>query len=55
MTIAVCFTNFGPYHLARLRALAAALAERGDRLVAYEVAGQEQRYPWSRAAVDRAV
>jgi 1,2-diacylglycerol 3-alpha-glucosyltransferase len=49
MTFAVCFTNFGPYHLARLRALAALLAERGDRLVAYEVAGREQRYPWSRS------
>jgi 1,2-diacylglycerol 3-alpha-glucosyltransferase len=46
MTTAVCFTNFGPYHLARLRALAARLAETGDRLIAYEVAGQERRYPW---------
>jgi 1,2-diacylglycerol 3-alpha-glucosyltransferase len=49
MTFAVCFTNFGPYHLARLRALASLLAESGDRLVAYEVAGREQRYPWSRS------
>lgn len=48
MTVAVCFTNFGPYHLARLRALAAMLAPRGDRLVAYEVASREERYPWSR-------
>ena len=45
MKFAVCFTNFGPYHLARLRALATLLAESGDRLVAYEVAGREQRYP----------
>jgi glycosyltransferase involved in cell wall biosynthesis len=46
MTVAVCFTNFGPYHLARLRALALRLNERGDRLVAYEVAGTERTYPW---------
>jgi 1,2-diacylglycerol 3-alpha-glucosyltransferase len=49
MTFAVCFTNFGPYHLARLRALAALLDENGDRLVAYEVASREQTYPWSRS------
>ncbi len=49
MTIAICFTNFGPYHLARLRALAAHLSGRGDRLIAYEVAGSERRYPWSRS------
>jgi 1,2-diacylglycerol 3-alpha-glucosyltransferase len=48
MTFAVCFTNFGPYHLARLRALARRLSEMGDRLIAYEVAGREQTYPWSR-------
>ena len=49
MTFAMCFTNFGPYHLARLRGLAALLAEEGSRLVAYEVAGREQTYPWSRS------
>jgi glycosyltransferase involved in cell wall biosynthesis len=48
MTFAICFTNFGPYHLARLRALAARLAERGDALIAYEVAGSERTYPWAR-------
>jgi glycosyltransferase involved in cell wall biosynthesis len=46
MKFALCFTNFGPYHLARLRALAAELSTRGDRLIAYEVAGTERRYPW---------
>ncbi len=46
MKLAVCFTNFGPYHLARLRALALRLAETGDRLTAYEVAGTERTYPW---------
>ena len=50
MTISVCFTNFGPYHLARLRALARRLAQTGDRLLAIEVADHEQRYPWSRAS-----
>ncbi len=49
MTIAVCFTNFGPYHLARLRALAARLREGGDRLIAYEVASTERTYPWARS------
>jgi 1,2-diacylglycerol 3-alpha-glucosyltransferase len=49
MTFAVCFTNFGPYHLARLRALAGRLSEAGDRLIAYEVAGRERSYPWSRS------
>lgn len=48
MTFSVCFTNLGPYHLARLRALADLLARSGDRLLAYEVAGQELRYPWAR-------
>ena len=49
MKFALCFTNFGPYHLARLRALATQLRARGDRLIAYEVAGSEQRYPWRRS------
>ncbi|WP_165074909.1 glycosyltransferase family 4 protein [Paludisphaera rhizosphaerae] len=49
MKYAVCFTNFGPYHLARLRALAARLSARGDRLIAYETAGGERLYPWTRA------
>lgn len=52
MTFAVCFTNFGPYHLARLRALASRLSTAGDRLIAYEVAGREQTYPWSRSRIE---
>jgi glycosyltransferase involved in cell wall biosynthesis len=52
MIVSVCFTNFGPYHLARLRTLAARLAERGDRLIAYEVAGTERTYPWTRSRRD---
>lgn len=50
--VSVCFTNFGPYHLARLRALAARLDARGDRLVAFEVAGVERTYPWARSRQD---
>ena len=46
MHLAITFTNFGPYHLARLRALGNALRREGGRLTAYEVAGSERRYPW---------
>ena len=46
MHLAVTFTNFGPYHLARLRALGLALQREGGRLTAYELAGSERRYPW---------
>jgi glycosyltransferase involved in cell wall biosynthesis len=49
LTLAVSFTNFGPYHLARLRALAASLNARGGRLIAYETAGTERLYPWETA------
>jgi glycosyltransferase involved in cell wall biosynthesis len=52
MVFSLCFTNFGPYHLARLRALASRLAARGDRLIAYEVAGEERTYPWARSRRD---
>jgi 1,2-diacylglycerol 3-alpha-glucosyltransferase len=45
-TVAVSFTNFGPYHLARLRALAARLARSGRRLIAYETAATQAIYPW---------
>ena len=45
-TLAVCFTNFGPYHLARLRALGRRLNESGGRLIGYEVASTERLYPW---------
>jgi 1,2-diacylglycerol 3-alpha-glucosyltransferase len=44
--LATVFTNFGPYHLARLRALGVSLEREGGRLVAYEVAGAERTYPW---------
>jgi glycosyltransferase involved in cell wall biosynthesis len=46
LTLAISFTNFGPYHLARLRALADRLAARDGRLIGYETAGSERLYPW---------
>ncbi len=52
MTFSICFTNFGPYHLARLRALAIRLRASGDRLIAHEVADEEERYPWDRSGGD---
>ena len=52
MNLAFCYTNFGPYHLARLRALAERLAARGDSLLAYELADREERYPWDRSRAD---
>ncbi len=51
MHVAVCFTNFGPYHLARLRALGHALDRLGGRLSAIEVARRERRYPWQVSSV----
>lgn len=50
MRLAIAFTNFGPYHLARLRALGARLRADGDELIAHEMASVERKYPWS---VDR--
>lgn len=40
------YLNFGPYHVARLRAIAHALKEYGARLVAIELARREKVYPW---------
>jgi glycosyltransferase involved in cell wall biosynthesis len=48
-TLAVSFTNFGPYHLARLRALARHFERNGGRLIAYETASAERLYPWERS------
>lgn len=51
-TLAISFSNFGPYHLARLRGLAQALERGGGRLIAYETAGTERLYPWQRERGD---
>ena len=53
MKIAICFTNFGPYHLARLRALGLSLQRTKNTLLAYEVAGCEERYPWQPSRGDQ--
>lgn len=50
--VACLYLNFGPYHVARLRAIAAALRRFDARLVAIELAGEEKIYPW-RVARDR--
>jgi glycosyltransferase involved in cell wall biosynthesis len=52
MRLAVSFTNFGPYHLARLRALGSLFARQGGELIAIETARRERRYPW-RAESDK--
>lgn len=44
--LAASFTNFGPYHVARLRALGDRLNASGGRLIAYETARAERTYPW---------
>ena len=46
MKLAIAFTNFGPYHIARLRALGRSLRQRDGRLIAHEIAGDEAKYPW---------
>lgn len=46
MKLAVTFTNLGPYHRARLRALARELDARNGSLTVYETAGAETKYPW---------
>lgn len=52
MRLAVSFTNLGPYHLARLRALAAALGRERGSVVAYETADREAKYPWERSGAN---
>jgi glycosyltransferase involved in cell wall biosynthesis len=52
MKLAVSFTNLGPYHLARLRALAVAMGREGGSVVAYETADREAKYPWRRGGGD---
>ena len=46
LRVAVSFANFGPYHLARLRALSLRLLRSGGSLIAYETAGTQDLYPW---------
>jgi glycosyltransferase involved in cell wall biosynthesis len=46
VTIAVLWSRFGPYHLARLRGAAAAAAEVGASVVGLEVACRDRDYCW---------
>ena len=50
-TLAICFTNYGPYHIARLEALGHAMAKAGGHVMAYEMAGVEEKYPWQTGEV----
>lgn len=47
-SVALVFSRFGPYHLARIRAAAAALAETGHSLAAISIAGSDRTYAWNR-------
>lgn len=53
--LAICFTNFGPYHLARLQALGQTLTNVGGKLIAYEMAGVESKYPWTTSVKDESL
>lgn len=44
--VAVLYLNFGPYHVARLRAIAAALRPFNCRVEAIELSAVEKQYPW---------
>jgi 1,2-diacylglycerol 3-alpha-glucosyltransferase len=46
--VAIVFSRFGPYHLARLRGAAAVLARVDVELVAIAVAGTDKVYAWDR-------
>ena len=46
MRLVVQWPRFGPYHLARLRAVHALCERRGARLVALETAGADTTYAW---------
>ncbi len=46
-TVALVFSRFGPYHLARIRAAAAALSDAGHALAPIAVAGRDRTYAWA--------
>ena len=47
-TLAIHFANLGPYHLARLESAVEALCPMGWRVVAFEIAGSDENYGWSK-------
>ena len=44
--IAIIFSDFGPYHVARIEALADALKAKGDNLIAYRFSESSTIYGW---------
>jgi glycosyltransferase involved in cell wall biosynthesis len=46
MSIAVIWTSFGPYHVARLRAAAALAAREGAKIAGIEIAPRDAVYAW---------
>lgn len=45
-TIAVIFTNYGPYHLARMEAFHRLASSKGWNVIGVELARTELKYPW---------
>ncbi len=52
--IAILFSDFGPYHVARIEALAAALQKQGDHLFAYRFSEASPIYGWKPATPSNA-
>lgn len=50
MLIAVIWSRFGPYHLARLRGAAEVAASRDDTIIGIEIARRDTVYDWSNIA-----
>jgi 1,2-diacylglycerol 3-alpha-glucosyltransferase len=46
LKLATLFTNYGPYHLARLEAFFQSIDRRSWQLIGIELARTEQEYPW---------
>ena len=48
--IAIMWSRFGPYHIARINGLCEALADSGDKVIGIEVA-QQDHYEWETASI----
>lgn len=53
-TVGILFSDFGPYHVARIDAFAAALEASGSRLVAYRFYESSTIYAWNAVTPTRA-
>lgn len=51
MRVGILFTSFGPYHVARMRALQASLQREGGELFAARFAAGSQLYAWDQPAL----